>query len=75
MPTRRADEFFGSSTSCPERFSTGIFCFEPNGCFQLQSGNYFHPESDVGFAFNEPTLRTDWVLDRDSLIFLLYHTS
>ena len=52
----------------PRGFAHGLCVLEDNTVFDYHCDNFYHPETEGGIAYNDPTLNIDWHVPTDKLI-------
>jgi dTDP-4-dehydrorhamnose 3,5-epimerase len=51
----------------PRGFAHGFVVLSETAVFNYKVDNYYHPESDRGLAYDDPSLGIDWILKPDEL--------
>ena len=46
----------------PPGFAHGFYVLSPHADFLYKCSDYYHPESEVSLAWNDPTVAIDWPL-------------
>lgn len=52
----------------PKGFAHGYVVMEDNTVFQYKCDEYYHPESEGGIAWNDPTIGIDWGINNGDII-------
>lgn len=52
----------------PRGFAHGFVVLSDEVIFQYKCDNYYHPESEGGIAWNDPSLNIDWQIPLDKII-------
>lgn len=52
----------------PQGFAHGFVVLSETAIFSYKCDNYYHPESERGIAYNDPTLNIDWKISLDKAI-------
>ncbi len=51
----------------PRGFAHGFVVLSETAVFNYKVDNYYHPQSDRGLAFDDPSIGIDWILDKKQL--------
>ena len=52
----------------PKGFAHGFSVLSDRACFSYRCDEYYHPEAEVGIAYNDPSLAIDWKVPEQSCI-------
>ncbi|WP_034458444.1 dTDP-4-dehydrorhamnose 3,5-epimerase [Buttiauxella noackiae] len=52
----------------PEGFAHGFLVLSETAEFVYKTTNYYHPQSDSGLAWNDPTINIVWPLERNPVL-------